>query len=414
MRNSTKTKAAKKLTKPRPDFPLFPHATGRWAKKIRQRLHYFGKVADDPNGQAALEKWLDQRDDLLAGRIPRSTSGGFTVGDLLNRFLTAKHQLVDSGELKERTWLDYHDCGERIRAQFGLTRLVEDLTPEDFEALRAKLAKIRGPIPLGNEIQRVRSIFKYAFDAGLIDKPIRFGPQFKKPSKKIIRQARQARGLQMFEAHEIRAMLKHAGTQLRAMILLGVNAGLGNEDVGRLPIAAVDLKTGWLNYPRAKTAIERRCPLWKETVAAIKVALAKRPKPKDEADGVLLFITKHGHSWAKAAVDNPITKETKKMIDEAGINRPGLGFYGLRRSFETIGGASQDQVATDFIMGHAPADSDMSSVYRQRIDDSRLKAVTDHVHKWLFSKTKSEKKGTKSKRTRGPKQKRLPVWLGQT
>ena len=43
-------------SKPYPGFPMFPHATGRWAKKIRQKLHYFGKIADDPDGKQALER----------------------------------------------------------------------------------------------------------------------------------------------------------------------------------------------------------------------------------------------------------------------------------------------------------------------------------------------------------------------
>ena len=64
---------AQKPKKPHPDFPLFAHKSGRWCKKVRGKFCYFGKVADDPKGEAALNKWLNERDDLLAGRTPRVT-----------------------------------------------------------------------------------------------------------------------------------------------------------------------------------------------------------------------------------------------------------------------------------------------------------------------------------------------------
>ena len=54
-----------KPAKPFPGFPLFPHATGRWAKKIKGRLHYFGPWSD-PDG--ALRRYNEQKDDLHAGR----------------------------------------------------------------------------------------------------------------------------------------------------------------------------------------------------------------------------------------------------------------------------------------------------------------------------------------------------------
>jgi integrase len=368
-----------KPAKPYPDFPLFPHATKRWAKKIRGKLHYFGPWE---NWQAALNKYLEQRDDLHAGRTPRVASDGLTVRDLVNRFLTSKQHLADSGEITPRTFGEYHATGALLVGDFGKERLVDDLAADDFEGLRAHLATRLGPVALGNQIQRVRVVFKYAYDAGLIERPVRYGPSFKRPSKKVLRKARNERGPRMFEAADLRRMLDAAGQPLKAMLLLGTNCGFGGADCGTLPLAALDLERGWVNFPRPKTGIQRRAPLWPETAAAVREALAGRPTPKDPADADLVFITKYGGRWFKGTPDNPISKEMAKLLKKAGIHRKGLNFYALRHTFETIGGEARDQVAVDHIMGHAR--DDMASVYRERISDERLKAVTDHVRAWLF------------------------------
>jgi integrase len=171
------------------------------------------------------------------------------------------------------------------------------------------------------------------------------------------------------------------------MILLGVNCGFGNADVGTLPLSGLDLAGGWLSYHRPKTGVDRRCPLWPETVTAIREALAERPEPKDPADAGLVFVTSHGGRWAKDTNDNPISKEVAKLLKALKLHHGrGLGFYTLRHVFETVGGEAKDQVAVDHIMGHAR--EDMASVYREAISDVRLRAVAEHVRACLFTEKK--------------------------
>ena len=74
MSKSTPIVSADKPARPYPNFPLFPHATGRWAKKIKGKLHYFGKWKGElyeESWQAALELYKQQAEDLHAGRKPR-------------------------------------------------------------------------------------------------------------------------------------------------------------------------------------------------------------------------------------------------------------------------------------------------------------------------------------------------------
>lgn len=185
-----------KHCKPRPDFPLFPHATGRWAKKVRGKLAHFGPW-DDPEG--ALARCLDRKDDSQAGRIPRIKNGEPTVRVLLNRFLTVKQGQRDHGELAHRSFHDDFRTCALIRGEFGLTRAVSDPASEDFEAFRRSIAKTRGHVALGNETDRVRVAFKYGFDAGLLAASVRFGPGFKRRSRKTLRQARQDKERRPFE-----------------------------------------------------------------------------------------------------------------------------------------------------------------------------------------------------------------------
>lgn len=379
------SKPKSKPDKPRPDFPLFCHkASGWWVKKVRGKLHYFTKKADDPKGESALTKWLDQKDDLLAGRTPRAKGYALGVADLVNHFLTHKKRLIESGELAQRTFDRYFATGGLLVSFFGRNRPVDDLAADDFQMLRAKMAKRWGPVALGNEIQIVRSIFRYGYEASLLERPIRFGPSFKKPSAKTIRIARAANGPKMYKREQIQSLLQAASPNMAAMILLGVNCGLGNTDLGMLPVAAFDLAGGWLDYARQKTGIARRIPLWPETINAVRTAIEKRPQPTDTANRKLLFIGARGESYTGEHKGYRVAQEFARLLTAVGIEE--RTFYDLRRTFQTIGEGAHDLVAVQSIMGHAPASGDMSSIYRQAVDDARLQAVADHVRDWLYAK----------------------------
>src|SRR5690606_31814272 len=105
-----------------------------------------------------------QRDDLYAGRTPRTPTDQLTVGALCNRFLYSKELLRDNGEITPRTFNDYRRCCDRIVNEFGGGRIVIDLAGDDFENLRQTIADKYGPVRLSSEIAMSKMVFRYGYE----------------------------------------------------------------------------------------------------------------------------------------------------------------------------------------------------------------------------------------------------------
>jgi integrase len=358
--------------------PFTLHASGQYCKRVRGKLHYFGKNLD-----AALARWEAEKDDLLAGRLPRAVVEAVTIGFVCNTFLADRERKMKNGELSPHTWADYLRTCKAVVAAFGKGRLASDLRPADFAQLREQLARKLGLAKLKNVITAVRSIFNHAHKAELLDRPTNFGIGFDKPSMKALRIERQTKGEKLFTAEEIRRVLDAANVPMRAMILLGINCGFGPQDCASLPLAALDLEAAWHRHGRPKTGLPRRCPLWPETVFALRRWLARRPEPRQAADESLVFLTRFGRRFSSFEGGGAAGTEMGKLLRRLGLHKPGFGFYVLRHVHRTVADEVKDGPACDLIMGHA--NSHISSAYRERIGDDRLRAISLHVHNWLFS-----------------------------
>lgn len=208
----------RKQSKPYPSFPLTAHNNGQWCKKIRGKVYFFG-VWQDP--EAALDHYLRTASDRLAGRGPRTSivhQDAITVKYLCNHFLTYQIQKVETSEITSRCFEDYRRIAQSFAQSVDSNRLVCDLAPNDFQRYRHNLShhglssrgRGLGVHAMTRTITVVRSILKYAYEIDLIDKPIKYGKSFDRPSATFKRRSREAsrleNGNRLFEPHDICAM----------------------------------------------------------------------------------------------------------------------------------------------------------------------------------------------------------------
>jgi len=398
--NSTAPARTRKPRKPKlpPGFPLTLRADGRFCKKVRRTLHYFGRY--DPENpaasiQTALDQWLSDKDALLAGRTPRgrrTEEEAPTLRYLCDLFMKAKQAKLNTGNLSRWTFREYHNICAEILRHFGKDRLIDDIATSDFDALALDWSKRWSPVRLGSEINRARVVFNWVFKRRLIPAPIDFGEVFCRPSRKSLLLHKHERGPKMFEASELRRMIDAAMQPVKAMLLLAINGGLGNNDVGELRKKHLDLDAGYLNYPRPKTGIMRRIPLWPETLESLREWFTLRPTPANPDDADLVFITSRDRrGWTADIKARPLTNEVRKLLDRLKIGGH-RNYYAIRHTFATIGGESCDQVAVNSLMGHS--DGTEGETYREKLpSDARLQKVVNVVRDWLYELTPAKNDG---------------------
>lgn len=341
-------------------FPERPRRDGRFQKRIRGRLYYFGKSG---NRAEALSEYERVKADLYAGRVPGLTTADYsslTVKDMANRYLAF---------LKPRVGIEWYKDNDIALTRFvgfvGTSRAVDSLRPDDFAAYASHL---QGIGIRGHYYNRERSctvaMLNHADQFDWMARPVKFKAFLKIPTAEIHKRYR------LVEPEQFQALIRKANPQLKAMLWLAACNGYGATDCAQLPRAVVDLNNGIiLHYPRSKTHIDRDSPLTQETACAIRLAIGNR------GDDILAFRTKYGKPWGVTSIAHAVAKLVSDAFSDRKVPRITLG--DLRHTFSTYALETLDTDAWKRLMGHKLPG--LKSVYVETLFIPRLRAVVEHV-----------------------------------
>ncbi len=349
---------------------------GYWSKMVKGKVYYFGK-----DYRAAVSRYNAERSFLELGVKP-NVQEGYTVGDLINAFLSDRKERMDVGTLSPKTYKGYDSVADKILDSLDKDIPLESLVSEHFELLRKDLSRGVGPKSLDGYLTCARTMFKFAAtDNYLIDRPLPYSKALAGVPARELRKYRSTRPDRRLEPEHIKDLLEHCSPNMKAMVLLGINGGYNNSDVGQLRME--DINDGdipdILDYYRRKTYIRRVTPLWPETKTAIKQALEERPRCSSEFVFVMITL----NSYHQPEVYDPIGMYFTRAIKKTPYFRRGRNFGALRTTFANVGLEVGDDLAVKSLMGHLDA-STLYTHYAAKVYVPRLQRVTDHVHDWLF------------------------------
>ena len=392
--------------KPYPEFPLTPHRSGRWRKIYKGKPYWFGRVED---GHAdAFKAYEHAWPYIIAGKPVPPMPGGDpsivadyqTLGDSIDVFLESARDKCSMGEMSPEQLTSYAQTAKLLTKAIDRNRDIDSIGPDDFRIMRRELAKGRKLQTLKNHVTRARTMFNWIAASDMMQAQLVFGPDFTTPKKIHLSKEKANSVDKAYTVAEARKLLKKASGQMRAMLLLALNAGYKNTDLSNLDREDLDFKGKLLDVPRHKTGRPRRAALWPETLEALREVIEAEDKRraaggKVDADAVdAVFVTKYGKRWRRfratddmrPAGTDAITGEFGKLLTKAGIKRDGRGISGLRHTYRRASDTQADRPAADYAMGHEP--EDMRGVYvpPESIEVKRTRAVSRHIRKKLLGK----------------------------
>lgn len=322
----------------------------------------------------------------LPDPAPVISAGAVTLDAIRNQYVRHSRKKVEANELSKRRLDEIIRESERMVAAFGSLTRPEDLNTTRFANWRASWKGI-GPVTAGNRVRNVRAFWNWAYEAELIDVPMRFGPDFKIPKKK-----RAGRAVKLMTPDEIRLLLGAADPIMRAWVLLGINAAYIPVDLARLTRRDVD---DALSHPerllvmlRQKSDMYRAATLWEETAEALAAARDLRPKPADRALRERFFLSPRGLELVRDSTNTSyVAPAFGRLKERAGVDRPGVVFHWFRYTFRTYAGRCRDQPAVRAVTGHAASalkdELPIDDVYTHEVEIDRIRSATDAVAVWL-------------------------------
>lgn len=397
--------------KPHPDFPLQPNLNGQWSKKINQRPYYFGSWKDDLKGERAIREYNDRLPGILSGTDhlrSLEAKGLPVVGDVLGRYLNQCKIDVAAGSLSKATYGERIVELEKFADWIKPATAVANLKPEHFAGYVQQLIEGRKlKARARKRVQaHVKTMFRWGAGNGHCPLP-NFGSAMKAPSttKQAIRKEKARAGLKdhsdrILTGAEIDKLVEASQPNMAAMILLGVNCGLGPADLGRMTWGHLQGK--WLNYPRHKTGNDRKGYLWKRTREALeRVKETKWAKSMYERYGnsATIFITRKGWAYYREELTIKGSKVVGVQIHNAvsitfgrtakGLGLEGVTFYRLRHTFKTLGKRAKDDAALNLCMGHS-GNSTEDGYDHTQIGGARIKRVALKVKARLWPAPKRQ------------------------